>query len=126
MQFPDERPYVERIGSGLAAGFRGAEYIADFTLTGKTLAGLEAEVFALHVLQGIQAPACLRMIGVDSGNFWHAVYKVQEQLGQLMLERGLFPRQYFNGHHVEDLAAGGRLSPRQFWRAHARSNPGMV
>ena len=78
------------------------EYIADFTLVSyRALDSLERKVFRLHFLLGFDWKICARRIGIDRGDFYHAVYRVEQKLGRAFRELkpyALFPLdEYFRG-----------------------------
>jgi hypothetical protein len=69
-------------GSSRCFGRKNEEYLADFWLIAKrTLRPLEWRVFDAHFLQGLEYSACCKLLDMDRGNFFHAVYRVQEKLG---------------------------------------------
>jgi hypothetical protein len=113
---------------GLSAGFKAAEYLADFELVArKTLRDmpLEYAVFRYHCLHRLPWPACFPWISrnlgqpVSRGNFFHAVYRMEETLGRAFLELrpySLVPREYFSGCYVHLAAvrfrSGGNRYPQ--------------
>jgi len=102
--------------SGLSVGFKGVEYLADFELVARrTLRDmpLEYEVFWLHCVHRLDWRACLPLIGrnlgqeLGRGNFFHAVYRMEQKLGQAFLALrpySLLPREYFSGWCVHQVA----------------------
>jgi hypothetical protein len=63
---------------------RNEEYIADFVnVARRVLAGnvRQLRVFQLHFLYGAEWKACASKLGLDKGEFFHEVYRVQEKLG---------------------------------------------
>ena len=97
---------------GMSAGFKAAEYLADFELVARKALRdmpLEYEVFRHHCLHRLPWPACLPLISrslgqpLSRGNFFHAVYRMEETLGRAFLELrpySLVPREYFSGCYV--------------------------
>jgi hypothetical protein len=80
---------------------KNEDYIADFLLVSrKALTEEEHDIFRFHFL-------CCRRLGMDRGNFFHAVYRIQQRLGRAYAELqpyALYPlRDYFN-----TLLRGGR------------------
>ncbi len=83
-------------------GRKDEEYMADFILVSRrTLDDLEFKVFKFHFLLGADWKLCCRRLGNDRGNFFHAVYRVQQKLGRVFRELepySLFPLdEYFHG-----------------------------
>jgi len=83
-------------------GRKDEEYMADFILVSRrTLDDLEFKVFKFHFLLGADWKLCCRRLGIDRGNFFHAVYRVQQKLGRVFRELepySLFPLdEYFHG-----------------------------
>ncbi|MCC6294734.1 MAG: hypothetical protein IT164_18930 [Bryobacterales bacterium] len=83
-------------------GRKDEEYIADFTLVSKRhLDEKEYQIFKFHFLLGADWKLCCRRLGMDRGNFFHAVYRIQQKLGRAFRETqpyALFPLdEYFNG-----------------------------
>ena len=78
------------------------EYCADFWLVSKRHLGeLDFEILRVHFLLGADYPACCRLLGIDRGHFFHAVYRVERRLGRVFAELrpyALFPvDEYFSG-----------------------------
>lgn len=100
--FPDEKSYIQISPSGMSTGFRRVEYAADFAITVQRVLSVEArKLFDLHFLAGMEEPECSRILKTDRGNFYHRVYQIEITLGRAMLNRGLFPRDYFAAHYLE-------------------------
>jgi len=77
------------------------EYMADFVLMCKrTLSAADHQLFKFHYLLGADWKACCRRMGMDRGNFFHACYRIEAELGRAFAETepyGLFPlHSYFN------------------------------
>jgi hypothetical protein len=77
------------------------EYRADFELIARrTLDVHHYAIFRLHFLEGLDWRACCNRLGTDRGNFFHRVYRIEEQLGKAYREAapyGLFPvYEYFS------------------------------
>jgi hypothetical protein len=109
-------PHIAQVNLEVVAGKRGAlawgrpdqEYCADFVLIARrTLDNLHRRVFSLHFLRDRDWRACTRALGIGRGNFFHAVYRVQEQLGRVFCELrpyALFPvDQYFHSWNEIDV-----------------------
>ena len=83
-------------------GRKDEEYIADFCLVSRrTLDDFEYRIFKFHFLLGADWKLCCRRLNIDRGNFFHAVYRIQQKLGRVFRELepyGLFPLdEYFHG-----------------------------
>jgi hypothetical protein len=78
------------------------EYVADFFLVARrTLNDQEWRLFRFHYMLGADWKLCCRRLGMDRGSFFHAVYRIQQQLGKVFSELepyGLYPvDEYFGG-----------------------------
>lgn len=76
------------------------EYIADFELLSRrALDPLHYKIFRYHFLLGADWKLCCRRLGISRGNFFHAIYRIEERLGLAFRETepyGLYPpRDYF-------------------------------
>ena len=83
-------------------GLRDEEYMADFCITAKrNLDELEYKIFRFHFLLGADWKLCCRQLKMDRGAFFHAVYRIQQNLGRVFRELetyALFPLdEYFGG-----------------------------
>lgn len=83
-------------------GRKDEEFIADFCLLARrTLNDAEHRLFRYHFLLGADWRLCARKLGVDRGNFFHAVYRIEQKLGRVFREvepYPLFPLDdYFHG-----------------------------
>jgi hypothetical protein len=83
-------------------GRKDEEYIADFVLVSRrTLEPLDYQIFNYHFLLGADWKLCCRRLGVDRGNYFHAIYRIEESLGRVFRELepySLFPLdEYFAG-----------------------------
>ena len=78
------------------------EYIADFCLVSRrTLDDEEHRLFRYHFLLGADWKLCCRQLHMDRGNFFHAVYRIQQKLGRVFAELEPYPLyptdEYFGG-----------------------------
>ena len=94
-------PHMGRARPG-TWGRKDEEYIADFCLVARrTLTDLEHSLFRYHFLLGADWKLCARKLGIDRGNFFHSVYRIEQKLGRVFRELepyALFPvDEYFNG-----------------------------
>ena len=83
-------------------GRKDEEYIADFCLLSqRTLDPEEHRLFRYHFLLGADWKLCTRKLHLDRGNFFHAVYRIEQKLGRVFREvepYSLFPLdEYFHG-----------------------------
>jgi hypothetical protein len=83
-------------------GRKDEEYIADFTLISKrVLDDVEQKLFRYHFLLGADWKLCSRQLHIDRGNFFHAVYRIEQKLGRTFRELEPYPLypldEYFNG-----------------------------
>ncbi len=90
------------------------EYIADFHLVSRrVLDAFHYRIFSYHFLLGADWRLCTRRLKLDRGQFFHAVYRVQETLGRVFYELepyGLYPpRDYFTTRITGD--PGSRPEP---------------
>ncbi len=78
------------------------EYMADFCLVSqRILDDFEYRVFRYHVLLGADWRLCCRQMGIDRGTFFHALYDIEQKLGQAFAELEPYPLyplgEYFGG-----------------------------
>lgn len=83
-------------------GRKDEEYTADFCLVSRrTLTELEHRIFRQHFLLGADWKLCCQRLQMDRGNFFHAVYRIEQKLGRVFRELepyALFPvDDYFHG-----------------------------
>lgn len=83
-------------------GRKEEEYIADFCLVSRrSLSESEYRLFRYHFLLGADWKLCTRKLGMDRGNFFHAIYRIEQKLGRVFRELqpyALFPLdEYFHG-----------------------------
>jgi hypothetical protein len=95
----DPLPGKDRRGTW---GRKDEEYIADFTLISKrTLTEFEYRIFRYHFLLGADWKLCCHKLNIDRGNFFHAVYRIEQKLGRVFRELEPYPlfplSDYFHG-----------------------------
>jgi len=83
-------------------GRKDEEYIADFTLISRrVLDDFEQKLFRYHFLLGADWKLCSRQLHIDRGNFFHAVYRIEQKLGRTFRELEPYPLypldEYFGG-----------------------------
>jgi hypothetical protein len=83
-------------------GLKDEEFIADFTLVARrNLTEEEHRLFRFHFLLGADWKLCSRKLGMDRGNFFHAVYRIEQKLGRVFRELQPYPLfpldDYFHG-----------------------------
>lgn len=101
-------------------GRKDEEYCADFLLVSRrTLTPEEYQVFNWHFLLGADYRLVCRKTGMDRGNFFHLVYRVQSKLGRTFSELTPYPLYplddyfYNNKPHVDALEAARRALDRK-------------
>ena len=84
------------------------EFVADFEIIAKRIfaaSSKEYQVFQLYFLAGQDWKVCTRVVGIDRGNFFHMVYKVEECLGRAYFEvrpHSLYPTaDYFGVRYLD-------------------------
>lgn len=83
-------------------GRKDEEYIADFELIARrSLDEEEHRLFRYHFVLGAGWKLCARKLQLDRGNFFHAVYRIEQKLGRAFRETEPYPLfpldEYFNG-----------------------------
>lgn len=86
----------------LSWGRKDEEYMADFILVSRRhLDASEYRLFKFHFLLGADWKLCCRQLKMDRGNFFHAIYRIEQKLGRVFRELepySLFPlSEYFHG-----------------------------
>jgi hypothetical protein len=112
-----QEPYLSRIsvephgGKQRAAtwGRKDEEYLADFCLVARRhLSDFEHRLFRYHFILGADWRPCSRRLGIDRGSFFHAVYRIEQNLGRTFRELEPYPLfpldDYFNGASRWDTA----------------------
>jgi hypothetical protein len=98
-------------------GRKDEEYVADFTLVSRrTLSPEDYRLFTFHFLLGAEWRLCCRRLQMDRGNFFHAVYRIEQKLGKVYRELtpyALFPLdEYFHGTTAKSIAPDRAPVPR--------------
>jgi hypothetical protein len=97
-------------------GRPGEEYAADVVLAARrNLDEWEWKLFQLHMMEGREWSECCPKLGVDRGNFFHAVYRIEQRLGRVFRETkpySLIPSEYFAGGRTINLNAMYRCRVR--------------
>jgi hypothetical protein len=98
-----------------------AEYRADLELLARrSLDELELDIFRLHHLGGCDWTVCTRRLRMSKGNFFHAVYRIEEALGQacaLTTPHPLYPStRYFGLAEQSSGLETDRGGPVERWR----------
>jgi hypothetical protein len=106
----EQERHVSRVSLEPAAGARrpmtfgrkDEEYMADFCLVSRrNLSEAEHQLFRYHFLLGADWILCTRRLGMSRGNFFHAVYRIEQKLGRVFRELQPYPLfpldDYFNG-----------------------------
>jgi hypothetical protein len=79
------------------------EYMADFQLISRrSLTPWDHRIFTFHFMLGADWRLCCRRLRLDRGQFFHAIYRVQETLGRVFSELEPYslypPKEYFITH----------------------------
>lgn len=87
---------------------KAEEYLADFCLVSRrALDDFEHRIFRFHFLLGADWRLCCRQLRVDRGNFFHAIYRIEQRLGRKFAELepyALYPLdEYFGGLIRKDM-----------------------
>ncbi len=90
-------------------GLKDEEFIADFCLVSRrALSESEYRLFNYHFLLGADWKLCARKLGLERGEFFHEVYRIEQKLGKTFRElqpHSLFPiDEYFNSTGREAVA----------------------
>jgi hypothetical protein len=93
------------------------EYIADFCLVAKrVLEPAEYSLFRFHFLLGADWKLCCRQLHMERGNFFHAVYRIEQKLGEVfatLKPLTLFPSdEYFGSNRQVDIRPFPLPAPR--------------
>jgi hypothetical protein len=83
-------------------GRKDEEYIADFCLVSRrALDDFEYRLFRYHFVLGADWRLCARQLHMERGNFFHAVYRIEQRLGRVFRELEPYPLfpldEYFQG-----------------------------
>jgi hypothetical protein len=86
------------------------EYMADFELVSRRhLDESNYKIFRYHFVLGAGWRLCCQRLGMARGNFYHAVYRIEEQLGKVFYELEPYPLYPPRGYFA--YALKGRVSP---------------
>jgi hypothetical protein len=110
---------------------KNEEFCADFYLVSKRMLDeKDWKLFELHMLCGYNWRYCTRILGMDRGRFFHAVYRIQERLGRVFVELrpyALFPiDEYFGGVRSDKKPVCDRHQVSHGLRATIRRAVGAV
>lgn len=78
------------------------EFGADFCLVSRRMLNdIDYKIFRFHYLLGADWKLCCRQTGMDRGDFFHRVYRIEEKLGRIFVELRPYPlypiSEYFGG-----------------------------
>lgn len=75
-------------GTSCGYGHKQEEFMADVWLVAKRTLTQPTEwaIFRFHHLLGADWKLCGRRLGMDKGNFFHAVYRIEQKLGRVFAE----------------------------------------
>ena len=82
--------------------FKNEEYMADFCLVSRrALDDFEYKIFRYHYLLGAGWRLCCGRLHMERGDFFHALYRIEQKLGRTFVELQPYPlyplNEYFNG-----------------------------
>jgi len=95
---------ISRAQGKVSDGRKNEDYMADVFLVSKRILTDPTEwaIFRFHHLLGADWKLCGRRLGMDKGNFFHAVYRIEAKLGKVFRELqpyALWPvDEYFQGN----------------------------
>jgi hypothetical protein len=104
-------------------GRKDEEFIADFSLVSRRgLSEDEYRLFRYHFLLGAD---WTRKLGMDRGNFFHSVYRIEQRLGRMFRELQPYPLfpldDYFHG--PSRMAPVSSVTPQRGAAVHPRLRP---
>jgi hypothetical protein len=87
-------------------GRKDEEYIADFlSMAKRNLDEAEHRIFRMHYLLGANWRMCCGRLGLDKGQFFHTVYRIEQKVGRALRETrpyAMYPiDEYYAGVKVE-------------------------
>ena len=84
--------FVGGAGSRRMYSRKREEFMADFCLVSeRSLNAKDHQLFRYHFLLGADWKLCCRQMKMDRGNFFHAVYRIEQRLGRVFAELKPFP-----------------------------------
>jgi hypothetical protein len=84
------------------------EYVADFCLAARrALDDQQYRLFRYVFLLGADSAACARHLGMDRGQFYHEIYRIEEILGKYLAELEPYPL-----FPIDEYMGGSIRSPR--------------
>jgi hypothetical protein len=95
---------TSRAQGRVSDGRKNEDYMADVFLVSKRILTDPTEwaIFRFHHLLGADWKLCGRRLGMDKGNFFHAVYRIEAKLGKVFRELQPYPLfpidEYFQGN----------------------------
>jgi hypothetical protein len=95
------------------------EYCADFELIARrVLTEVELRLFRLHFLERGDWKLCTRRLTIDRGNFFHAVYRIEQKLGRAYSELKPYALHPADDYlHLVKPGVGSCLANRGGWKA---------
>jgi hypothetical protein len=102
----------QRAGCQSKPSFRAILLRCDFELAAaRSLKASDLSIFKLHFVAGGDWRSCCKALHLDRGDFFHAVYRVEETTGRALLARGIFPLfTYFNWGHQPTIPCKPRVA----------------
>ncbi len=117
---------TSRAQGRVSDGRKNEDYMADVFLVSKRILTDPTEwaIFRFHHLLGADWKLCRCRLGMDKGNFFHAVYRIEQKLGKVFRELqpyALWPvDEYFQGN-TRHVAVGPCPVPEH--RGHRNGTP---
>ena len=107
--------FERSINGHFVAGYKNLEFSADVCLIAKrSLDAKDYFIFRSHMLDGNLWYNVAGKVGIDRGNFFHSVYRIEEVLGKIFLELKPYPLyplgRYFHATRVYANQIGRRSS----------------
>jgi hypothetical protein len=110
-------------------GMKNEEYLADFCLIAeRTLeAGtLAHKLFKFHFLLGADWKLCTKKLGLNRGDFFHEVYRVEARLGRAFRETAPFALFPLDEYFTTSISRARPASPGVSFAAHEREARGRT
>ncbi len=80
------------------------EFMADFCLVARRILDPEEHrIFRFHFLLGANWRLCCRQLGIDRGNFFHMIYRIEQKLGRAYASVQPYPLYPVNEYFCEPM-----------------------
>lgn len=105
-------------------GRKDEEFVADFcNVSRRSLTAAEHRIFRFHYLLGADWRLCCRKLGMERGNFFHTIYRIEQKLGRAYRELtpyALFPLDEYFMDTIKGRTAEPLTAPRRRWELRPR------